>query len=272
MRDMNRRRWADGGGNRASRVATLHTQDAPESLERLINMFPTEPRRPDSHAALTGLRAIICQKLVRALGRAGRCARDPPQHTPHQKLILEGDTTKIPAAIQASRTEGMQTFNQALADLVAGGESRAGRSAARLPETRRTQDEPARHFLRHRRPDLARISHHFLKTAEPMSSGRTAMRARPLKPTTSCNQVKFHPHPYPFRFASQGFDGARHRMPATMVEADVNEPVTRLVGLRQSLAKTAPAFPNLHSTPKRNLWISVKLLATRSNTTPRTST
>ena len=35
-----------------------------------------------------------------------------------KKLILEGDTTKIPAAIQASRTEGMQTFNQALVDLV----------------------------------------------------------------------------------------------------------------------------------------------------------
>jgi twitching motility protein PilU len=38
-----------------------------------------------------------------------------------KKLILEGDTTKIPAAIQASRAEGMQTFNQALVDLVGAG-------------------------------------------------------------------------------------------------------------------------------------------------------
>jgi twitching motility protein PilU len=38
-----------------------------------------------------------------------------------KKLILEGETTKIPAAIQGSRTEGMQTFNQALVDLVKAG-------------------------------------------------------------------------------------------------------------------------------------------------------
>ena len=38
-----------------------------------------------------------------------------------KKLILEGDTTKIPGAIQASRADGMQTFNQALVDLVKSG-------------------------------------------------------------------------------------------------------------------------------------------------------
>jgi Tfp pilus assembly ATPase PilU len=38
-----------------------------------------------------------------------------------KKLILEGDTTKIPAAVQASRQDGMQTFNQALVDLVRAG-------------------------------------------------------------------------------------------------------------------------------------------------------
>jgi Tfp pilus assembly pilus retraction ATPase PilT len=35
-----------------------------------------------------------------------------------RKLILNGETNKVPAAIQASQSEGMQTFNQALVELV----------------------------------------------------------------------------------------------------------------------------------------------------------
>lgn len=98
---------------------TLHTQDAPESLERLINMFPTE-RAPAIRMQLSlGLRAIICQKLVARKGGGRAAALEILLNTPRvKKLILEGDTTKIPAAIQAGRNEGMQTFNQALADLI----------------------------------------------------------------------------------------------------------------------------------------------------------
>ena len=63
-----------------------------------------------------GLRAIICQKLVARKSGGRLAALEILLNSPRiKKLILEGDTTKIPAAIQASRTEGMQTFNQALA-------------------------------------------------------------------------------------------------------------------------------------------------------------
>jgi twitching motility protein PilT len=98
---------------------TLHTQDAPESLERLINLFPTD-RGPQVRMQLSlGLRAIICQKLLPRLGGGRTAAMEILINSPRiKKLILEGDTTKIPAAIQASRSEGMQTFNQALVDLV----------------------------------------------------------------------------------------------------------------------------------------------------------
>ena len=102
--------------------ATLHTQDAPESVERLINMFPTD-RAPQIRMQLSlGLRAIICQKLVARAGGGRVAALEILLNSPRiKKLILEGDTTKIPAAIQSSRTEGMQTFNQALVDLVNAG-------------------------------------------------------------------------------------------------------------------------------------------------------
>jgi len=102
--------------------ATLHTQDAAESIERLINLFPTD-RIPQIRMQLSlGLRAIICQKLVPRAGGGRVAALEIMINSPRvKKLILEGDTTKIPAAIQSSRSDGMQTFNQALVDLVKAG-------------------------------------------------------------------------------------------------------------------------------------------------------
>jgi pilus retraction protein PilT len=102
--------------------ATLHTQDAPESLERLINLFPTDRIAQVRMQLSLGLRAIICQKLLPRASGGRTAALEILLNSPRiKKLILEGDTTKIPAAIQASRSEGMQTFNQALVDLVKAG-------------------------------------------------------------------------------------------------------------------------------------------------------
>jgi pilus retraction protein PilT len=101
---------------------TLHTQDAPESLERLINLFPTDRITQVRMQLSLGLRAIICQKLVPRAGGGRAAAVEILINSPRlKKLILEGDTTKIPAAIQSSRSDGMQTFNQSLVELVKGG-------------------------------------------------------------------------------------------------------------------------------------------------------
>ena len=102
--------------------ATLHTQDAPESIERLINLFPTDRVAQIRMQLSLGLRAIICQKLLPRAGGGRAAALEILINSPRiKKLILEGDTTKIPSAIQSSRSEGMQTFNQALVDLVKAG-------------------------------------------------------------------------------------------------------------------------------------------------------
>jgi twitching motility protein PilT len=101
---------------------TLHTQDAPESLERLINIFPTDRVTQVRMQLSLGLRAIICQKLLPRAAGGRTAALEILINSPRiKKLILEGDTTKIPAAIQSSRQEGMQTFNQALVELVKAG-------------------------------------------------------------------------------------------------------------------------------------------------------
>ena len=98
---------------------TLHTQDAPESLERLINFFPSDRIAQVRMQLSLGLRAILCQKLLPRSGGGRTAALEILLNSPRvKKLILDGETTKIPAAIQSSRPEGMQTFNQALVDLV----------------------------------------------------------------------------------------------------------------------------------------------------------
>jgi pilus retraction protein PilT len=101
---------------------TLHTQDAPESLERLINLFPTDRVAQIRMQLSLGLRAIVCQRLLPRAGGGRVAALEILINSPRiKKLILDGDTPKIPTAIQASRSDGMQTFNQALVDLVKSG-------------------------------------------------------------------------------------------------------------------------------------------------------
>jgi twitching motility protein PilT len=102
--------------------ATLHTQDAPESIERILNLFPTDRTHQIRMQLSLGLKAIICQKLVSKADGGRTAALEILLNSPRvKKLILDGETTKIPAAIQGSRAEGMQTFNQALVDLVSVG-------------------------------------------------------------------------------------------------------------------------------------------------------
>ena len=103
-------------------LATLHTQDAAEALERLVSFFAAE-RIPEIRLQLSMvLLAILCQKLVPRKSGGRMAAMEILIKTPRiRQLILEGDTTQIPGAIQASRSEGLQTFNQALVDLVKGG-------------------------------------------------------------------------------------------------------------------------------------------------------
>lgn len=102
--------------------ATLHTQDAVEAVERLINLFPTDRIHQIRMQLSLGLRAIVSQKLLPRVGGGRTAALEILINSPRiRKLILEGETTKLPGAIQSSRSEGMQTFNQALVDLVKAG-------------------------------------------------------------------------------------------------------------------------------------------------------
>jgi twitching motility protein PilT len=102
--------------------ATLHTQDAAESIDRILSFFPSE-RESELRLQLSlVLLAILCQKLMPSKSGGRLAVMEILIRTPRiRQLILEGDTTRIPDAIQGARSDGMQTFNQGLLDLVNAG-------------------------------------------------------------------------------------------------------------------------------------------------------
>ena len=103
-------------------LATLHSNNAPETLDRIINMFPQEQHVQVFMDLAHYLRAIISQRLVRS--RTGRrvAAVELMLNTPHIKdLILKGDISEVKEAIKDSSEKGVQNFDDALLNLYKAG-------------------------------------------------------------------------------------------------------------------------------------------------------
>src|SRR3982750_1896177 len=98
-------------------LSTLHTVDAPESINRIIDFF--EPHmQPQARAMLAGtLKGVISQRLARTADGQGRVAVcEVLKATARIKdMIMDPDMTgQIPEAIAEGAYYGMQTFDQAL--------------------------------------------------------------------------------------------------------------------------------------------------------------
>lgn len=103
-------------------MATLHSNNAPETLDRIINLFPTDQHNQVFMDLSHYLRAIISQRLVR--GRDGKrvAAIEVMLNTPHiAELINRGDISAVKEAANESSERGMQNFDQALLELYQGG-------------------------------------------------------------------------------------------------------------------------------------------------------
>ncbi len=99
--------------------ATLHTTDATQSVNRIIDVFPPY-QQPQIRSQLSFvLQAVFCQRLLpRATGK-GRClAVEVLRVTPAiRNMIREEKSEQIPSAMQAGGKFGMQTMNWSLYDL-----------------------------------------------------------------------------------------------------------------------------------------------------------
>lgn len=100
--------------------ATLHTQDAPQSIDRVIDVFPPHQQQQVRVQLATSLQAVMTQQLIRTADSRGRCvATEVMVATPAiRNLIREGKIYQIYSAMQSGGQYGMQTMDQSLAELV----------------------------------------------------------------------------------------------------------------------------------------------------------
>ena len=101
-------------------LATLHANNSNQALDRIINFFPEERRAQLLMDLSLNLRALISQRLVPLKSGSGRCAAvEIMLNSPLiSDLICKGQIYEIKEAMKKSRELGMQTFDQALFDLV----------------------------------------------------------------------------------------------------------------------------------------------------------
>jgi len=100
--------------------ATLHTQDAPQTIDRIIDVFPPHQQQQVRVQLATTLQGVVTQQLLQtADGRSRAVACEVLICTPAvRNLIREGKVHQIYSIMQAGGRFGMQTMDQALATLV----------------------------------------------------------------------------------------------------------------------------------------------------------
>jgi twitching motility protein PilT len=103
--------------------ATLHTNDASQALDRLIDVFPSDRRDQIQVQLASALQGIVSQRLLHAVG-GGRIgayeiliANDAIRN-----LMREGKTRQIRNVIATNRAEHMQTMEHSLNMLIANGD------------------------------------------------------------------------------------------------------------------------------------------------------
>ncbi|HEX4015728.1 MAG TPA: type IV pilus twitching motility protein PilT [Frankiaceae bacterium] len=103
--------------------ATLHTQDAAQTIDRIIDVFPPHQQQQVRVQLASSLQGIVCQTLCKTADGRGRvAATEVLVATPAiRNLVREGKSHQIYSALQAGAKHGMQTMDQQLAELVLSG-------------------------------------------------------------------------------------------------------------------------------------------------------
>ena len=100
-------------------LSTLHTIDAPQSISRVLDFFPSEEREAIRKQMIGTLKAIIVQRMTVRKDGGVTPAIEIMINTPTvSKLINENRFEKLHAAIETGTDDGMQNFNQSLFQLV----------------------------------------------------------------------------------------------------------------------------------------------------------
>jgi twitching motility protein PilT len=124
--------------------ATLHTQDAAQTIDRVIDVFPSHQQGQVRVQLSVALQGIMTQQLLPTADGAGRVvATEVLVPTPAiRNLIREGKTHQIYSVLQTSSAQGMQTMDTSLAGLV-----REGKVTQKLAEARSGTPDELRRLL-----------------------------------------------------------------------------------------------------------------------------
>jgi len=124
--------------------ATLHTQDAPQTVDRIIDVFPSNQQGQVRMQLSVSLQGIVTQTLIpTADGTSRAVACEILMPTPGvRNLIREHKTHQIYSLIQTGASHGMQTMDMSLASLV-----RKGTITLATAETRSSNPQELRRLL-----------------------------------------------------------------------------------------------------------------------------
>jgi twitching motility protein PilT len=99
--------------------ATLHTNDAAQTIDRIIDVFPTSQQQQVRMQFANSLQAIFCQTLARRIGGGRVMAYELLiANNAVRNLVREGKIHQIPSIIETSIGQGMRTMNMSLIELV----------------------------------------------------------------------------------------------------------------------------------------------------------
>lgn len=101
-------------------LASLHTQNAAQSVDRMIDVFPSEQQMQIRTQLASTLKAVVCQALLPTIDGKGRIAATEVMfvNSAIANLVREQKGHQIYTAIQSGKNEGMHTMDQSLAKLV----------------------------------------------------------------------------------------------------------------------------------------------------------
>src|SRR5436305_1242588 len=124
--------------------ATLHTQDTPQTIDRIVDVFPSAQQGQIRAQLAVALQGIMTQTLLPTADGSGRCCATEVlvPTSAVRNLIREAKSHQIYSVLQTGGSFGMQTMDASLAQLV-----RAGKVTRQLAESRAHSVEELRRLL-----------------------------------------------------------------------------------------------------------------------------
>jgi twitching motility protein PilT len=104
-------------------LGTLHTNSAAKTVDRIIDIFPSEQQAQVRTMLSESLRGVVAQTLFKRFDRPGRVAAvEVLLNNPAvSNLIREGKTFQIPSMMQTGKAQGMINFESYIQDIVKDG-------------------------------------------------------------------------------------------------------------------------------------------------------